>query len=299
MNLDDPQDRSVAAGEYVLGTLDAEARAAFESRLTGDAALQGEVYAWQDRLVGLTRGVAPADPGPQVWSRIEAGLMQAGGAAGGIVDVAAQGAPGMAAGGAAQRGDDGGTTARDKSASTAADGKAASGTASYGTAASGGATGRAAGGAANDPLWQRLRRWQIASGMAIAAVLVLASLLVLRPPPAAEGERYLAVLQAPDSKTTGWIVEATAGGSVRLVPVGATAAVPPGKVLQFWTKGEREAGPTSLGLIEPGQVTELPADKLPLLEPRQLFELTLEPEGGSPIGRPTGPILFVGSTVRI
>ncbi|MBA2722367.1 MAG: anti-sigma factor [Methylibium sp.] len=290
MNLDDPQDRSVAAGEYVLGTLDSEARAALERRLTGDAALQGEVYAWQDRLVGLIRGVAPADPGPQVWSRIEAALTPTGGSAGDIAGVRAQSAPAIAAGDAAQRGNDGGTTAHDKSASTTADG----------TAASGGATGTAARGAANDPLWQRLRRWQITGGLAIAAVLVLASLLVLRPPaPAEGGERYLAVLQAPDSKTTGWIVEATAGGSVRLVPVGATAEVPPGKVLQFWTKGEREAGPTSLGLIEPGQVTELPADKLPVLEPRQLFELTLEPEGGSPLGRPTGPILFVGSTVRI
>lgn len=299
MNLDDPQDRSVAAGEYVLGTLEAEARTAFERRLSDDPTLQGEVYAWQDRLVGLTRGVTPADPGPQVWSRIEAALTQAGGAAGGIAGVAAPASAGMATGHAAQRGDDGGTAARDKSASTSADGRAASGAASDGTASNGGASGAAARGAANDPLWQRLRRWQIASGLAIAAVLVLASLLVLRPPPAAQAERYLAVLQAPDSKTTGWIVEATAGGSVRLVPVGPAAQVPPGKVLQFWTKGEREAGPTSLGLIEPGQVTELPADKLPLLEARQLFELTLEPEGGSPIGRPTGPILFVGSTVRI
>lgn len=313
MNLDDPQDRSVAAGEYVLGTLDAEARTAFERRLKDDSALQGEVYTWQDRLVGLTRGVAPADPGPQVWSRIEAALTQTGGTAGAIAGVAAPASAGMATGHAAQRGDDGGTAARDKSASTSADGRAASGAvsdgkasnggasgaASDGTAANGGASGAAARGAANDPLWQRLRRWQIASGLAIAAVLVLASLLVLRPPPAAQAERYLAVLQAPDSKTTGWIVEATAGGSVRLVPVGPAAQVPPGKVLQFWTKGEREAGPTSLGLIEPGQVTELPADKLPLLEARQLFELTLEPEGGSPIGRPTGPILFVGSTVRI
>lgn len=277
MNLDDPQDRSVAAGEYVLGTLDDEARAALERRLTGDAALQGEVYAWQDRLVGLIRGVAPAEPGPQVWSRIEAGLMQGRGAVGG----AAEGA----AAGAARRGIDGGTPASDESAGTAAGGRAA---------------GASVDAAANDPMWRRLRRWQIAGSLAIAAVLVLASLLVLRPPaPGVEAERYLAVLQAPDSKATGWIVEATAGGNVRLVPVGPAADVPPGKVLQFWTKGEREAGPTSLGLVEPGQVTELPADQLPVLEPRQLFELTLEPEGGSPIGRPTGPILFVGSTVRI
>jgi anti-sigma-K factor RskA len=246
LNLDDPQDRSVAAGEYVLGTLDDAARAALERRLGGDTALQGEVYAWQDRLIGLIRGVAPAEPKPQLWPDIEAGLAVAG------------------SGPALPRAVPSDTT----------------------------------GSAANDPLWRRLRRWQIAGGLAMAAVLVLASLLVLRPPPV-PAERYLAVLQAPDSNAAGWIVEATSGGSVRLVPVGPAEPVPPGKALQFWTKGEREAGPTSLGLVEPGKVTELPADRLPVLEPRQLFELTLEPEAGSPIGRPTGPILFVGKTVRL
>jgi anti-sigma-K factor RskA len=75
--------------------------------------------------------------------------------------------------------------------------------------------------------------------------------------------------------------------------------VPPGKALQFWTKAEGAAGPTSLGLVRAGQVTELPVATLPTLEARQLFELTLEPETGSPIGRPTGPILFVGRSVRL
>jgi anti-sigma-K factor RskA len=32
--------------------------------------------------------------------------------------------------------------------------------------------------------------------------------------------------------------------------------------------------------------------------PDQLFEITLEPAGGSPTGRPTGPILFKGNTTQ-
>jgi anti-sigma-K factor RskA len=32
---------------------------------------------------------------------------------------------------------------------------------------------------------------------------------------------------------------------------------------------------------------------------RQLFEITLEPENGSTMGRPTGPILYVGLTVAL
>ena len=55
----------------------------------------------------------------------------------------------------------------------------------------------------------------------------------------------------------------------------------------------------SLGLVKPGEAIEVPVDQLPPLQPNQLFELTLEPEGGSPIGRPTGPIQFIGRAVQI
>ncbi|WP_348754168.1 anti-sigma factor, partial [uncultured Aquincola sp.] len=64
-------------------------------------------------------------------------------------------------------------------------------------------------------------------------------------------------------------------------------------------KPEGAAGPTSLGLVAAGQTVEIPATRLPGVGARQLFEITLEPEGGSTIGRPTGPILFVGRSVRL
>ena len=155
--------------------------------------------------------------------------------------------------------------------------------------------------AANDPVWQRLRRWQWIGGCALAASAVLASVLGLKAlaPPAELPARYLAVLQAPDDRSTGWIVEVTRGDRVRLIPVGPMAPVPAGKALQFWTKPEGAAGPTSLGLVDAGRTTELPAARLPAVGEKQLFELTLEAQGGSAIGRPTGPVLFVGRTVRL
>ncbi|MGH8773230.1 MAG: RNA polymerase subunit sigma-70, partial [Burkholderiales bacterium] len=54
-----------------------------------------------------------------------------------------------------------------------------------------------------------------------------------------------------------------------------------------------------LGLVKPNERVEIPAGKLPGLSPNQLFEITLEPEYGSPIGKPTGPILFVGRSVKV
>jgi anti-sigma-K factor RskA len=243
VKLDTADDRSAAAGEYVLGTLSDAERREVEQALAHDAALQAEVYAWQDRLLPLAARVPPAAVEPADWRQLESRLGPQG-----AVSQATPAAHADAAG--------------------------------------------------NDPLWRRLRRWQITGVTAIAASLLLAALLVLRGPAAPE-ERYLAMLQAPADNSTGWLVEITAGKQVRLVPVGATAPVPPGRALQFWTKPEGAAGPTSLGLIEPGKVTVLPVSALPAVGTQQLFELTLEPATGSPIGRPTGPILFVGKTLRL
>jgi anti-sigma-K factor RskA len=152
--------------------------------------------------------------------------------------------------------------------------------------------------AARAPWWQGLRLWQGLSAAGVAASLLLAALLVLRAPEPAAA-RYVALLQSPQDQTTGWVVELQAGRGLRLVPVGDSAAPPPGRALQFWTKAEGAAAPTSLGLVRPGQVVELPLARLPAVEARQLFEITLEPEGGSPIGRPTGPILYIGRTVAL
>jgi anti-sigma-K factor RskA len=145
--------------------------------------------------------------------------------------------------------------------------------------------------------WQRLAVWQALSAAAVAASLLLAVVLVQRGA-MPDAPRYLTLLQSPDQGTTGWIVEMQVGGRLRLVPVAETAAVPEGRVLQFWTKPQAATAPTSLGLVRPNEIVELPASQLPAVEARQLFEITLEPQGGSPIGRPTGPILFVGRSVR-
>ena len=109
----------------------------------------------------------------------------------------------------------------------------------------------------------------------------------------------MAVLQSPDNRTTGWVVEWQAGRGLRLVPAGAAEPVPAGRALQFWTKAEGAAGPTSLGLVRAGEALALPLARLQEVGPRQLFEITLEPENGSPIGRPTGPILYLGRAVAL
>jgi len=256
MSPQEQQENIADAGEYVLGTFTAAEKTAFEQRSLRDVSLQREVYAWQDRLVGLTARLSPASLPPQLWSRIASRL----------------GAPGM--------------------------------TQTAGTPTT----------AANDPMWSGVRFWQLVSGMAIAAVVVMATVLVGQRLPEATPSnqaaqampRYLAVLQSPDKPGAGWVVETVASADVkqgeaaiRLVPLGPNDVIPEGKTMQFWTKPEGAKGPTSLGLVKPGQVVVVPVSQLPGLADRTLFELTLEPAGGSPYPKPSGPILYVGRAVRV
>ncbi len=138
--------------------------------------------------------------------------------------------------------------------------------------------------------------WRGLAGAGLAASLVLGSLLLMRPavaPPA-----YLVVLVAPQDKAPGWVIQTSDTRQIQLIPLGTTE-VPGDKALEFWTKGDDWQGPVSLGLVKPGQTLQVPLDKLPPLQPNQLFELTLENATGSPIGKPTGPIQFIGRAVKV
>jgi anti-sigma-K factor RskA len=70
--------------------------------------------------------------------------------------------------------------------------------------------------------------------------------------------------------------------------------VPADRTMQVWTLPSREMGPVSLGLLDDGRSTRLAPPPLPRPQDAQLYEITLEPAGGSPTGRPTGPILAKG-----
>ena len=146
--------------------------------------------------------------------------------------------------------------------------------------------------------WNSLNLWRglAASGFATAAFMGVVIVTQIAQPPA---PGYMVVLVGPQDKAPGWVVQASTNRQqARLIPLGKME-VPSDKSLQFWTKGDDWKGPVSLGLVKPGQSLEIPLDKLPPLQTNQLFEITLEPSNGSPIDRPTGPILFIGRAVKI
>ncbi len=234
----DINDIDALAGEYVLGTLSAGARATVEARMHSEPALREAVQAWEARLLPLTVLALPQEPSPALWPRIERSI---------------------------------GNVAEPEKKATPVRPSAVSG------------------------WWNNLRLWRGLAAGGFAAAALMVAVLVIRPPPTPQ---YMVVLVAPQDKSPGWVIQTTSSRQLSLVPLG-TFEVPPQKTLQFWTKADQWRGPVSLGLVKQGQALRIPIDKLPPLEPNQLFELTLEPENGSPIDRPTGPIQFIGRAVKV
>ncbi|MDW5375443.1 anti-sigma factor [Halomonas sp. HP20-15] len=69
-DLSDPDERELAAGEYVLGTLDRNQVAAFEALLAVSPALQQHVAAWREHLQILNDQLPPVPPPASLWPRI-------------------------------------------------------------------------------------------------------------------------------------------------------------------------------------------------------------------------------------
>lgn len=84
------------------------------------------------------------------------------------------------------------------------------------------------------------------------------------------------------------------GNDTATVRFVADIDVPADRSLQVWTLPTPEIGATSLGVLDRTAPTRLSFDDLPEPMAQQLYEVTLEPAGGSPTGRPTGPIIGKG-----
>ena len=157
-------------------------------------------------------------------------------------------------------------------------------------------------------LWHDIRFWRAAGIGGTLAALPFAVIMIgalttsrhLRRDLIALAQSkpvYIAVLVNDATKEAGAIVNAFSNGRVELIPL-RPIEVPAGRTLQVWTLWDRAVGPKSIGLTGQSRTLQLNLESLPETVQNQLFEITLEPEGGSPIGRPTGPILFKGNAAR-
>lgn len=150
------------------------------------------------------------------------------------------------------------------------------------------------------PWWRRLNLWRGLSGVASAAVLVLAVVLV-RTPPALPPIVVVLEGQMGTLGAGATLIASVSGDGQAMVmqPVSATLLLQPDRVLELWSVPPDSVGgaPRSLGLISASGVTVLPRSRLPgtlLKGGTAALAVSVEPPGGSPTGAPTGPVIFAG-----
>ena len=152
-------------------------------------------------------------------------------------------------------------------------------------------------GAAGTGWWERLGLWRSLAAGGFAAAAIMAAVVGIRLHDAGQ-PRYMVVLATPQNASPGWVLKMVNDDTVRLEPLVRTD-VPDQRALQLWTKADDWSGPVSLGLVKPGETVEVKLANLPKVVPNQLFEITLEPATGSPLNRPTGPILYIGRAIAL
>ncbi len=151
-------------------------------------------------------------------------------------------------------------------------------------------------------LWQKIvsevglpqkpsRRAWIALAAAAAAVIAALFITDLLRPPSVIG---IAQLVQPDGATV-FTVSVLEDREELLIQAGAVDQLQ-NQSYELWAV-PASGVPVSLGVINaPGETrTNVPHDKRALLESGVTLAVSLEPEGGSPTGAPTGPVLFTGA----
>ena len=143
-------------------------------------------------------------------------------------------------------------------------------------------------------------RTRLLAGWAIGATAVAAvgAFAVFNGWVGWESQPVMTVLLA-DRTQTAWSAAVDRNGALRLAtvpPANGTpdTPTPEDRVLQLWALPPGATKPTSLGILPRGQSSvTVPAPTVKPV-PGMLIEITLEPPGGSPFERPSGPVLFIG-----
>jgi anti-sigma-K factor RskA len=269
------EDQEALAAEYVLGTLDADERAQADALRIADPNFARMVDAWERRLGELNTMVVPVEPPQHVWNWISGQI--AGEPPTGDIRLPDPTPPSSA-----------------ETAASRAD---------------------------NVVDFASARRWRATSILtgAIAASLALfigaqqyrPDMLPekLRPPvqvvevkvpaPAPDrGEKFVAVLQKDAASPAFLLTVDVATRTMTARRVGAEQLS--GQSYELWLVSDRFDKPRSLGVIGTGEFDRTPA--LASYEPdvinQATYAVTLEPQGGSPTGQATGPILWTGKLIE-
>ena len=146
-------------------------------------------------------------------------------------------------------------------------------------------------------LAKRVSFWRGVSLVASAIAAALALFILFKPAPQAVPGNYVAVLQ-PEGPGAAFVASINVkDGTISVKRLGSQAEA--GKTYELWAVGGGREKPQSLGVIDAS--LKIPASQLGKVDPTTLnetiFAISLEPQGGSPTGAPTGPVLYTGKLV--
>jgi anti-sigma-K factor RskA len=145
-------------------------------------------------------------------------------------------------------------------------------------------------------LWDSVPLWR---GVGLTASAVAAALVIYLASPAPDAPPSPTTVALVANGEPGWLIEANAAEHW----VGALAlrshALEPGRAFELWSV-PAEGAPRSLGLLPASGRGGHPLspEQAAALRETAAFAVSLEPEGGSPTGAPTGPVLFQGTVVH-
>jgi anti-sigma-K factor RskA len=328
------QDKDVLAAEYVLGTLGPDERAEAQALIAIDSGFAEVVRGWERRLGELSAMVDPVDPPADMWNRIQAGIAvsnQSAQPAPPVVDAVKEPsveAPTTALATA--------PTETPPAAAAAVPDAAVAATAAAAPAAAKPAEPEVPAAPLLVPvpvsppssdaeiiqLSRRVRTWRAATmGTGALAACFLAAVLVrdtnpdlfpvpLQPKPkvvevvktvevpSPRPAEFVAVFQKDDASPAFLLTFDLDKRSLTVRRVGAEQQA--GKSYELWLVSDKYPAPRSLGVIgaAPYTVRQAAAEYDPVIINRATYAISLEPEGGSPTGAPTGPVLYHGRLVQ-
>ncbi|CCE11545.1 conserved hypothetical protein [Bradyrhizobium sp. STM 3843] len=309
------EDHIALAAEYTLGTLDADERTQVETMMSVDKDYAALVQAWEFRLSVLNQMVGLVEPRPELWARIKAAIE----APRQQEQVVPEQTPPSAQTSDVASEDltpPGAPVLEQELPANAERERPEQPT------RPGALTGVPTVQAVNDNvemlrLTAKARQWRMVANVMAALAAVLLAMIgvqVYRPELLPEGLRpksrtqvaqvkapaaqYVALLQK-DGSSPAFILTVDAGSKNFTVRrVGAEPE--PGKSYELWLVSDKLQRPRSLGVIGGNDFTTRPV--LAAYDPdtvnRATFAVTLEPEGGSPTGVATGPIVFSGKLIE-
>ena len=149
----------------------------------------------------------------------------------------------------------------------------------------------------NAPWWSRLSFWRSFALTSFAAAMAF-GVTLFAPAPRGPDQPIVTVLAGPDAKPA-LIATVGRGDRTMTIKVVGAAAVPSTKSLELWMLPDGSP-PRSHGVIPDRGVgrVALPAPPDVSLANVPALAVSLEPQGGSPTGAPTGPVLYTGKVER-